>query len=241
MKVRKGNDIRLKVRLSYENGEANVQFAKAIFVNRTLKEDLAKEYQKKNRFIGRFPTEPFVNEFEPNEYNINSCGAYPKYRAFVANQYSGFGVRPNWKKCAPIKDVDITEYCGNVYHTTAFDTIEALFPAKAQLYPGVYDLVVIAEITDSGYGDNKRVVSTRLNNVFELVSEDVDQSDIAENPVNIEIITTEEGGNVPDTYIVHASYSNNNIRLDRNDNYSIDIDISPISGWYEELTEEQND
>ena len=241
MKVRKGNDIRLKVRLSYDNGEANVQFAKAVFVNRTLKEDLAKEYQKKNRFIGRFPTEPFVNEFEPNEYNINSCGAYPKYKAFVANQYSGFGVRPNWKKCAPIKDVDITEYCGNVYHTTAFDTVEVLFPAKAQLYPGVYDLIVIAEVYDSGYGDNKRVVSTRLNDVFELVSEDVDQSDIAENPVNIEIITTEEEGNVPDTYIVRGSYGNNNIRLDRNDSNSINIDISPISGWYEEPTEEQND
>jgi hypothetical protein len=101
----------------------------------------------------------------------------------------------------------------------------------------VYDLIVIAEVYDSGYGDNKRVVSTRLNDVFELVSEDVDQSDIAENPVNIEIITTEEEENVPDTYIVRGSYGNNNIRLDRNDSNSINIDISPISGWYEEPTE----
>lgn len=44
MKVRKGNDIRLKVQLTYENGEANVHFAKAIFVNRTLKDNLANEY-----------------------------------------------------------------------------------------------------------------------------------------------------------------------------------------------------
>ena len=241
MKVRKGNDIRLKVRLSYDNGEANVQFAKAIFVNRTLKEDLAKEYQKKNRFIGRFPTEPFVNEFEPNEYNINSCGAYPKYKAFVANQYNGFGVRPNWKKCAPIKEVNITEYCGDVYHTTAFDTIEAVFPAKAQLYPGVYDLIVIAEVCDDGYENKVRTVSTRMNGVFELVTDDVDQEEIVDNPVNIEIIHTEDSSNVPDTFVVRGSYGDNAITLDRNDSNSINIDISPISGWYEEPTEEQND
>ena len=232
MKVRKGNDIRLKVQLTYENGEANVHFAKAIFVNRTLKDNLVNEYQKKTRFIGRFPTEPFVNEFEPSEYNINSCGQYPKYKAFVVNQYNGFGVRPNWKKCAPIKDVNITEYCGKVYHTTAFDTIEALFPGEAQLYSGVYDLIVIADVFDNGYDGNKRTVTTRLNNVFELVDDSMDQEDITDNPVKIEIVNTEDTENVPDTYIIGGQYDNNSIRLTRNDSGVIDINVAPISGWY---------
>ena len=108
MKIRLGNDIRLKVQLTYgEEDYANIQSAQAFFINTTLKNKLKEEYKKKNRFIGRFPIEPFVNEFEPSAYNINSAG-YPRYRAFVSNRYNGFGVKPCWKEDAPVKDSDIT-------------------------------------------------------------------------------------------------------------------------------------
>jgi hypothetical protein len=65
MKVRIGNDIRLQVQLTC--GElrdtVNILSVKAVFVNKTLKEALRKEYKKKNRFMHRFPIEPFTNEF----------------------------------------------------------------------------------------------------------------------------------------------------------------------------------
>lgn len=109
---------------------ANVLTARAFFVNTTLKEKLEKEYIKKNRFIGRFPIEPFVDEFEPCCRNINSVG-YPNYRAYVHNTYNGFGVNPDWKKSMPIRDVDITKYQSEVERTVDPDTIIVTFPAEA--------------------------------------------------------------------------------------------------------------
>jgi hypothetical protein len=83
MKIRIGNDISLKIQLTFgDSSSANVLSAEAFFVNTTLKNKLEREYKKKNRFIGRFPIEPFTNEFEPSEYCINSTG-FPKYKAFV--------------------------------------------------------------------------------------------------------------------------------------------------------------
>lgn len=231
MKVRIGNDIRLKVRLAFEDDFANILSAKAYFVNKTLKDKLAKEYQNKNRFIGRFPIEPFVDEFEPNEYNVNSCGSYPKYKAIVANQYNGFGVRPNWKKSAPIKEVNITEYCSKIARTTDYQTITAMFPGEAQLYVGEYDLIVVAKVYDNEYEGNERTVTAKLNSVFELVEE---QEDAVDNPVQVEIVNTDEVENTADVYIVGGSYDNHSIRLNRNDNGAISIDVSPISGWYED-------
>lgn len=38
----------------------------------------------------RFPIEPRTGEFEPNAYNINSCGSRPRYRATVINRFMGF-------------------------------------------------------------------------------------------------------------------------------------------------------
>ena len=67
MKIRIGNDVKLQVNLSLGEGVdyTNIQSMRAIFVNATLKEKLEKEYIKKNRFIGRFPIEPFVDESTP--------------------------------------------------------------------------------------------------------------------------------------------------------------------------------
>lgn len=41
-------------------------------------------------FIRRFPIEPLTAEFEPSAYNINSSGAYPRYRAKVFNRFQGY-------------------------------------------------------------------------------------------------------------------------------------------------------
>jgi hypothetical protein len=131
-KIRKGNDIRLKIQLKLTGTEdfANIQSLRAIFINTTLKKKIESEFIKKNRFIGRFPIEPFVDEYEPNAYNINSTG-YGKYRAFVFNEYNGFGLKPNWKKSMPIRDVDMVEYFAPVTSTQDAKIKIVDFPAEA--------------------------------------------------------------------------------------------------------------
>lgn len=85
MKIRIGNDIRLKLHLSFSGDEdktVNIKSLKVFFINTTLKEKFEKEYIKKNRFVGRFPIEPFLDEFEPTAFAINS-GGFPNYYAIV--------------------------------------------------------------------------------------------------------------------------------------------------------------
>ena len=234
MKIRLGNDIRLKVQLPNNpvTGQRyNIISARAFFVNATLEEDIQKKYIKKNRFIGRFPIEPFVDEFEPTAYNIN-CSGNPKYRAFVCNQYNGFGVKPNWKECMPVKDVNITRYESQVDQTVNSNEIVVTFPASAQLYAGKYILIIVATIFDAGYSNNGRTITTDMQNVFELVNTSAEEQNI-DHPVFIEIDnTSDEQSN--DIYVVSGSYNDDNVILTRSDNSHVNIDLSPITGWYEE-------
>lgn len=230
-KIRKGNDIRLKIQLKLNEPDnfANIQSMRAIFINTTLKEKIEKEFIKKNRFIGRFPIEPFVHEFEPCRYNIHSTG-YGKYRAFVHNMYQGFGLHPDWNKCLPIRDVNITEYFAPVISTTDPKVMIVDFPAEAQLHEGVYQLVVIAKIFDAGYKNQHRTVTTNYNNIFELVT---DSEDATDESVQIEINNSSDPEPLKDVYVVAGSYSDDSIHINRNDSAVIDIDVSPITNWYE--------
>lgn len=253
MKVRIGNDIRLKIELAlnkitswkfggefpviFDNpstaGEkvdiANVHTARAFFVNTTLKEKLKAEFKKKNRFIGRFPIEPFVNEFEPTAYNINSTG-FPKYNVVVPNQYRGFGLNPNWKECLPLKERNITVYESEITHTRNAGTIVVDFPAEAQLFPGEYELLVVAQVYSPGYKGNVRTVTSNYKNIFELV-EDVDDADV-ENKVQIEINNEDDTDDVADIYVKSGSYTDDAVNLKRTDGSVVSVDISPVSGWY---------
>lgn len=229
MKIRLGNDVRLKIQLpvnSAASGFASILSARAYFVNTTLKEKLEKEYIKKNRFIGRFPIEPFVDEYQPTAYNIN-CSGHPKYHAFVRNEYKGFGVNPNWKECLPIKDVNITVYESAVERTPDPETIIVTLPAIAQKYEGDYELIITAQIYDEGYANNSRTVTINAKHVFELVS-DTELEEGVNNPVQLEI-NNPESESRRDIYVVAGQYSDDNVTLVRNDGGSVNIDISP---WY---------
>lgn len=248
MKVRIGNDIRLKVRINanvnlwrfgdafpvqFNTGNTNIQFANVYFVNATLKAELEKEYKRKNRFIGRFPIEPFVDEFEPSAYNIHSTG-YPKYKAFVFNEYKGFGVNPCWKNTFPIKEVDAVEYLACTERTSNPGEIIATFPAEAQLKVGKYDMIIVAKIFAPGYMNNVRTITLDYKNVFELVNSLSESDTDIPTDIDIDDPTTEpEVSDVTDVYVVSGQYRNNSINIKRNDNRTINIDVSPISGWYE--------
>lgn len=232
MKVRIGNDIRLQVQLAYgdKQDRVNIQSLKAVFVNKTLKEKFEKDLKRVNRFMHRFPIEPFTNEFKSTACNINSCG-YPRYKAIIPNHYNGFGVNPKWNEIGPVKEMPITEYTSAVEYTINPDIVVATFPADAQLYEGVYDLVVVAKLIDPGYTNNVRTVTVDYNNVFELV--DNSQGSDVDQPVQIEIDNYTSDSPRWDYYVVSGSYSDNEIRLRRNDNATVHVDISPVSGWYE--------
>ena len=231
MKIRIGNDIRLKIQLTFgDSSSANVLSAEAFFVNTTLKNKLEQEYKKKNRFIGRFPIEPFTNEFEPSEYCINASGL-PKYKAYVINSYNGIGLKPNWKNIAPIKEVDYTVYRTGIERTVDPSIVVVTLPASAQLYEGEYELVVTAKVFDQGYANNERTVTANYKNVFELVSDS--QAESVNNPVQIDIVNTSNDEDINDVYVIAGRYDNNSIHLSRNDNAAVNIDISPITQWYD--------
>ena len=237
MKIRIGNDIKLEMQLIFgDTSSANILSAQAFFVNTTLKEKLQKEYNQKNRFFGRFPIEPFTNEFEPNAYCINSTG-FPKYRAFAVNMYNGIGYKPNWNKVAPIKEEDYTVYRSEIEYTSEPEFVKVTFPAVAQLYTGKYELIIVARVFDAGYKNNERIVTANYKNVFELIS---DSQECVNNPVQIsisnlpvdEVQPENPEVNVNDIYVTSGRYNDNYIKLSRNGASTIDIDVSAITDWY---------
>lgn len=211
------------------NEYANIQSIRAIFINTTLRENLERAFIKKNRFIGRFPIEPFVHEFEPTAYNIHSMG-YARNRVFVHTPYQGFGLHPNWNECLPVHDTDYTRYFAPVSSTTDPRVKIVDFPAQAQLTEGVYQLVIVAKVFDPGYNNNLRTVTVNYNNVFEIVK---DSKDATDSPVQIEINSDSNLSQLQDVYVISGHYSDNDVRLRRNDNSVINVDISPITSWYE--------
>ena len=228
MKIRIGNDLRFRVQLDLNGKYANIQSVKAYFINTTLKEKWEEEYKKKNRFIGRFPIEPFVDEFEPCAYNINSCGR-PGYHAVVFNQYKGFGLHPHWKEALPIKSAKFFKYYADVDRTEDPTIMIVNFPAEAQAFTGTYELVITAEVYDSGYKHNTRTVTANYKDVVELVKNSEDE----DTPTNIVFVPDEYTPIGEDRYVVDGNYRNNHITLERNDGVEVDVDISNVSAWYE--------
>lgn len=240
MKIRIGNDIRLNVRynLGKPSDYANVQSVQAILVNTDMKDKYKSEYKKKNRFIGRFPIEPFVDEFTPSPYNIN-CSGYYRNKMFVYNEYRGFGTRPNWNKCFPTRQLPNFEYQCEVMRTTDPTTVSIIFPASVQEFLGKYEIILSIKIYTPGFKNNVRTIAANIKDVFELV----DDSTIAiDNPVQIEVNGDSDVDLLPDdmdvpkdVYIVTGSYNddNNKIELNRNDGRVVTVDVGSIGGWYE--------
>lgn len=176
MKIRIGNDIKLNVKLTFAGQQTvNIQSMKAVIINSSMEEEKQKEYKNKMRFVGRFPVEPFLDEYTPNMYNIN-CSGYPGYFATVANKYFGFGINPSWQNILPKVEPNVTEYIAEVERTQDPDIVNITFPASAQLFTGVYKLVIVANIYHSGYSpSNIQVISKDYNDVFELVDNSQEQ------------------------------------------------------------------
>lgn len=228
-KVKIGNDVRFKIQLSFGEDYADIISMEAFLVNITMREQLKKEYGRINKFIGRFPIEPFKKEYEPTPYYINGCGKANYYFA-AANMYKGYGVYPNWDKPDMHRMLSACVYRSEIEYTKDRHVVVITYPAQAQVYEGVYELVVVAKIHDSSYKGNIRTVSATFPGLFELVK---DQSQATDNPIQIEIVNTDDTESLQDVYVIAGRYDNNSIHINRNDMGVVDIDVSPITQWYE--------
>lgn len=229
-KVKIGNDVRFKIQLSLGEDTANILAIQGFFVNTTMKENIIKEYNRVNKFIGRFPIEPFKKEYEPNAYNINSCGIRSKYHAAVANMYAGFGVYPEWEKPDICKMLAQCTYRAEIERTKDPKVVIVTFPAEAQHFAGKYELTISAKVYDENFKNGQRTVNATFSNLFELVDSQLEAID---NPVQIELVNSSDADSLQDVYVIAGKYDNNSIHVNRNDTGIVDIDISPITQWYE--------
>lgn len=228
-KVKIGNDVRFKIQLSFGEDSANILSMQAFFINTTMRDEIKKEYGRINKFIGRFPVEPFKKEYEPNEYNINSCGKAQYYFA-SANMYNGYGVYPNWDKPDMNRMMSACIYKSEVERTADPKVVVVTYPSEAQVYEGKYELAVVAKIYDPTYKNNTRTVSASFPGLFELVKE---QEYAIDNPVQIDIVNTDDQETPVDVYTIAGKYNNDAIHINRNDSGVIDIDVSPVTRWFE--------
>jgi hypothetical protein len=228
-KIRIGNDIQFKIQLNLGGETPNILGLKAYFVNTTKATAIKKEYGRINKFIGRFPIEPYCNEYDPTPYCINGDGDV-RYYAQVANMYNGFGLRPEWHKPNVKKMLEDCTYRASVNFTKNPKIVTITFPAEDQKLIGVYDLVIVANVYDPAFKDCCRTVSSDYEGVFELVTK---QSEAIDNPVKVEIADESEEYFDQDVYVISGSYNEDAIHITRNDGKVVNINVSPITGWYE--------
>lgn len=172
MKIRIGNDINLNVNISAPGEDPsaiNVQSVEILIVNDTEKQKIEDELNKKTRFIGRFPFDPFLDEYEPTAYNIN-CSGNPKYLSCVANKYCGFGVNPKWCDILPCIERNKCTYEAKVVRTEDPTVVTAYFPAEAQLAIGHFSVIAVVTLYNPGFDNNRRKVTIDYSDVFELVA-----------------------------------------------------------------------
>lgn len=177
MKIRIGNDIKLRVKLlgKDEINSITINSVKAYIINTSVEKIALENLQNKTKFISRFPIEPEIDMYCSTSYNINSSG-YPSYHAFPKNHvigsYAGFGTNPNWSNIyKAVPDHNFSEYLAPVKATADKDVIEVYFPAEAQLYTGDYKIVVVAKLYEPGFSlNNLRTVTMDYENVFTLVN-----------------------------------------------------------------------
>ena len=232
MKIRIGNDIKLRLQLKGVGDEAiNIISIRAYIINVSEQNKLLEDLKSKTKFIGRFPTEPISPWYTPSKFNINSSG-YFSYNvhphACIYTTYNGFGVTPDWGKIYPsAKDVAPFKYESVVQATDSRDTVEVFFPAQFQSKVGIYKVVLVVKLYDPSFIKNTRTVCIDYNNAFELVSNSEDATD---NSVTI-VVPSGEDTFTGDKYIYNASFDNGNIQLHRTDYQTVDIDISNEVLW----------
>lgn len=225
----------------------NIRSVKAILVNTSRQMYKRDMLRKKTRFISRFPIEPYVDAFHATPYDVCNSG-YATWRAYphrhIPMPYHGYGWRPWWNGIyKPIPEHNDTEFVAPVYATEDQHVVEVSFPAKAQLFTGVYKLVIVAKVYAPGFNhENLKTITVDTPDVFELVKTSAEEANNHEKIVvhvdnAIDILP---GGGYYynedpdlDRYVVTGEYNSGNIALTRSDGEVVGVDMSPVTEWYE--------
>lgn len=244
MRIRIGNDIKLRLSVTIRNGiSPNVLSAKVYIVNRTAQKAALSNLNKKTKFLSRFPIgkdfDCKLNGLEPSDYNINIIDGNMPYHCYPHNHikhpFNGFGIYPAWDKVyTPVIDnCDLTSYQPEIKFTNIRNVIEVLFPAEAQLYTGDYDVIVVARLYDPNYFNNSKTITVDYKNLITLVASTEEADDNTEIHVIPEGDTQQQNDN--DIYITSARFDEDNDKLiiSRNDGYNISVDITSSPKWYE--------
>lgn len=110
--------------------------------------------------------------------------------------------------------------------------VHVYFPAEAQLFTGVYKLVIVAKIHEPGYRPSDlRTVTMDYENIFMLVNSTDEEG--VDSAVTLTVGINGEGTG-DDTFISSGSYDNHNINLEYNTGGSINVDTSKITRWHDE-------
>lgn len=222
-----------------------IRSVKAFIVNTSKYEDFVNNAKRKSRFISRFPIEPYMECFQSTPYDLCNSG-YPTWRAYPHHHlimpYHGYGVCPDWNRIhKQLPARNLFEYVAPVYATKQQNVVEVSFPAKAQLYTGMYKLIIVAQIYAPGFNvHNLKTVTLDVPDVFELVSTTQEGIDTGVSikvdnlydilPSGDDVTTTV----IPDdVYVNSGEYSDDNIQLSRTDGSVVDVDVSRVTSWYD--------
>lgn len=162
--IRIGNDIRLKITLDGIENYQNTSIKQVkCYVSRV-------EDKPTNNISCGFP------QYISDEYNLNTCG-FPIYRTHPFNcscyKYDGFGIFPKSRSNKYRK----FDYLMPSKILQEKSVIECYFPASEQRYCGIYKLIVVISMYQSGWGStNIRTYTVDYGNIFELVDDETGES-----------------------------------------------------------------
>lgn len=240
-KFRIGNDIKLRVSLlkkSNQNDLLNIQRVKAYLVNTTAIDTFKAKINHKIKFLSRYPIEPMCNAYKPTFYNLNNSG-YPTYivhphhcKHFI---YGGFGVHPDWcEHYCPKPIAPMFEYRAKVRATSNRGIVDVYFPAEKQLWPGIYKLIIVADIYQDAFCDNSlRTITMDYECVFELVTstQDGEGNVVTDDDVIVELdddqnVNPDTGSDDTDIFVTSGSFddSNKDLVLNRSNIGSVTIE-----------------
>ena len=224
-----------------EGTPINIRSVKAFLINTSKMEEREQYLKNKTRFIARYPIEPGFDAFQSTEYDICNSG-YPTYRAYphhyMVAPYHGYGVRPDWAGIRkPLPAINGLEYRAKVCATKYQNVIEVDFPAYAQLYTGMYKLVIVAQIYAPGYNrQNLKTITVDIPDVIKLVktSEEAIDSDVRVYVGKIvDILGTSTETLYVDNYVKAGTFNgdDHSIKLNRTDGHTVSIDTSELTEW----------
>lgn len=166
----------------------------AFWVNQYRYEEAKKMYATQFKFLRREPIGPIVNNVPSILHTLHKVNLFAKdglKHGVIRNVYPGYGLEP-FKQNLSV----ISALCkGRTKRTQNRNTITAVFPASEQKEPGIYNLLLLAEVCDFE-GKQHEVWLIEIDNqeLLNLIEKDPNYSVVySEKDDNSQYVTTDNG------------------------------------------------